>query len=447
MKTFLNTLILIIFKIIPIVNIIVFPFQIRKTQKKGLYDANEYYIYTQFEMGDPPQKVNCELNFDINDYFMTYSPLNVQPTYNSSLSKSIINTSMNGVITSRYTLGHCAYENFYFYTDLECQKKEIFESLIIIFPPTENKLAGCEIGLQSRHSNGKLENFIHNLKTKEIINSYIWTLKFKNLNEGIIIFGAAPHEYDSSNFNENELKFANTFSEKDKLYWCLHFKYDPISKNYTLSQNIKVKISPKILGVVATYNYLNAVEEIFFKKYYQNNICEKKIVSFENTNYFKIICSKDDFTQNDINKFPSLNLFNIVFNYTFILEGKELFTENEEGDAYEFLILIEIGSTRIEWKLGRIFLLKYQMTFDDDNSLIGFYKHIEIIENNNNSNNIFSTVVKYVILGFVIIIFIFLAFIIYKKLNVYFKRKKLANELEDDFMYIVGRNSDKSDKK
>ena len=208
-----------------------------------------------------------------------------------------------------------------------------------------------------------------------------------------------------------------------------------------------MKISPKILGVVATYNYLNAVEEIFFKKYYQNNICEKKIVSFENTNYFKIICSKDDFTQNDINKFPSLNLFNIVFNYTFILEGKELFTENEEGDAYEFLILIEIGSTRIEWKLGRIFLLKYQITFDDDNSLIGFYKHIEIIENNTNSNNIFSTVVKYVILGVVIIIFIFLAFIIYKKLNVYFKRKKLANELEDDFMYIVGRNSDKSDKK
>ena len=111
------------------------------------------------------------------------------------------------------------------------------------------------------------------------------------------------------------------------------------------------------------------------------------------------------------------------------------------------MILIEIGSTRIEWKLGRIFLLKYQITFDDDNSLIGFYKHIEIIENNTNSNNIFSTVVKYVILGVVIIIFIFLAFIIYKKLNVYFKRKKLANELEDDFMYIVGRNSDKSDKK
>ena len=440
MRKIFISLFIIIFKIFPIINIIVFPFEIKKRQKKSLNDANEYYILTQFEMGDPPQKVDCEINFDINDYFMTYSPLNVKPTYNSSLSTSIIKTSMNGVITSRFTGGHCAYENFYFYTDLQCKKKEKFESITIIFPPSENKLAGCEIGLQSRHSNNKYESIIHALKSKEIINNYIWTLKFKNLNEGIIILGNAPHEYDETHYKEKELKYANTFSEKDKLYWCLYFKYDPVNNNYTLSQNIKVKISPKILGVVATYNYLNAIEEIFFKKYYENNICEKKIVSFENTNYFKIICSKDDFTSNDMKEFPSLNLFNIVFNYSFVLDGKELFMENE--DEIEFVVLIEIGSTRMEWKLGRIFLLKYQMIFDDDNSLIGFYNHIEKKEINTNKN-IYVTIIKYVILGFAIIIIGFLAFIIYKKINILSTRKKLANELEDDFMYVVGRNTNK----
>ena len=114
--------------------------------------------------------------------------------------------------------------------------------------------------------------------------------------------------------------------------------------------------------------------------------------------------------------------------------------ENEE--RMEFAVLIEIGSTRMEWKLGRIFLLKYQMIFDDDNSLIGFYNHIEKKEINTNKN-IYVSIVKYFILGFAIIIIVFLAFIIYKKINILNTRKKLANELEDDFMYIVGRNSNK----
>lgn len=90
--------------------------------------------------------------------------------------------------------------------------------------------------------------------------------------------------------------------------------------------------------------------------------------------------SKEDFTSRDIDQFPSLNLHNIVFNYSFVLNGKELFTE--EDDKIEFQILIEIASSKTEWKLGRIFLLKYQIVFDDDNSLIGFYKP-NIKENNN----------------------------------------------------------------
>jgi hypothetical protein len=383
--------------------------------------------------------VNCEINFDINDYFMTYTPLNVEPTFNLSLSKSFVSPSLMKVDSSRFSGGFYGYENFYFYTDLECKKKELFKSINLIFPPKEDKLAACEIGLQSRHSTGKFENIIHNLKLNKLIDNYIWTLKFKSLNKGIIVIGGAPHEYDNINYKENDLKFANTFSEKNNLYWCLYFKYDPINNNYTMSQNIRVRISPKILGIVATYNYLTALEETFFKKYYDNNICEKKIVSFENANYFKIECSKDDFISEDIDQFPSLNLYNIVFNYSFVLEGKELFTESD--DKIEFQVLIEIGSTKIEWKLGRIFLLKYQIIFDDDNSLIGFYNHIK--EKDKNNNKKFYTIIKYIILGFIILVFILVSFILYKKINILAKRKKLANELEDDFMYVVGRNSKK----
>ena len=437
MKNYIFGFILIILNIIPIINIIVLPFEIKSKPKQNLDDVNEYYIYSTIDMGEPSQKINCEINFDISDYFMTYTPKNVEATFNSSLSKTFTQTSITRISSSSFKSGFWASENFYFYTDLNCKNKEKFESVNVVYPPEENKLTACEIGLQSRHSYGKFQSFIHILKSKQIINNYIWTMKFNDLNNGIIVIGAAPHEYDSVRYNESELKYANSFSDSDKLYWCLYFKYDPVN-NYTLSKNIKVRISPKILGVVATYYYLTAIEELYFKKYYEKNVCEKKIVSFGNNNYFKISCSKDDFTSHDIDQFPSLNLHNIAFNYSFVLNGKELFTE--EDDKIEFQILIEIASSKTEWKLGRIFLLKYQIVFDDDNSLIGFYKP-NINENNNNAEKIGMIILKVFILFLVIFVFLFLVFLFYKKISFLTKRKKMANELEDDFMYVPGRNS------
>jgi len=247
-----------------------------------------------------------------------------------------------------------------------------------------------------------------------------------------------PHEYDQ-NYKQSELKFINSFSEKSKPNWCLYFKYDPTYNNYTINLNIKVLISPKIYGVVANYHYLQAIEENFFKKYYEKNICQRTIISFQRRNYFKVVCSKDYFTQKDIESFFPLNLYSIAFNYTFILEGKELFLETE--DKYELGILSEIGYSSTEWKLGRVFLKKYQIIFDDDNGLIGFYRSVNNIEEEKKSG--ISTALKIVILVFVSCVFLFLSFLIYKKINSLSKRKKFANELEDDFMYISKNNVEK----
>jgi len=59
MKKFLLKFFLIILNIIPILNIIVLPFQIKTNSKN---DEKDYFIYTYFEMGEPPQKINCEIN-------------------------------------------------------------------------------------------------------------------------------------------------------------------------------------------------------------------------------------------------------------------------------------------------------------------------------------------------------------------------------------------------
>ena len=438
MKKLLLNCILIIINIIGILNIIVLPFKIEQKRKENTDDENEYFIYTNLEIGEPPQKINCELNIDISDFFITYNPLNVQPTYNNSLSKSFIKTSNNKISSSGFDDGYWALENFYCYTDLNYQNKIKIESLSIVFPSEENKLSACEIGLKTSQSYGKYQNFFYSLKTKQIINNVIWTLNFKNLNEGILAIGSAPHEYDKT-YKESELKYTNTFSDDDKLYWNLYYDYDPVNNNYTMSQNIKVKMSPKTLGIIAMYNYLNAIEEIFFQKYYDNNICEKTIISLENKYYFKIICYKEVFTEEDIKQFPPLYLYNMFFNYLFVLDGKELFIV-DNYDKYEFQILIEIGSTKTEWKLGRIFLSKYQIIFDDDNGLIGFYtpsSKIEVIDNNKN-NNFF---IKILIISLSVLLLLFIIFLINKKLKFFNKRKTFANELEDNFMYVPGRNN------
>ena len=436
MRKFIFHFFLIIYQISFILNIIVLPIEVKKKVKKDIDDPDEYYLTTKLNIGEPIQVIDSEINFEISDYYMTNYPSNVKQNYNMSLSKTVEKTNINNIYSSKFSSGVLIYETFHFYDDINCINKKKFEHINIALPSFSDKLYGCEIGFQSRHSSRNTMSFINELKKNQIIGSYIWTLKLKNLNEGNLIIGAAPHEYDD-NFKESELKFINSFSENSKPNWCLYFKYDPVYNNYTISVNIKVLISPKIYGIIANFYYLQAIEENFFKKYYEKNICERIIISFEKRNYFKVICSKENFTRNDIESFLPLNLYNIAFNYTFVINGKELFIEKD--DKYELEILAEIGSSNTEWKLGRLFLKKYQIIFDDDNGLIGFYKSKLI--NKEGKTQTMSNALKIAILFVIGSFFIFLSFLIYKKINVLVKRKKLANELEDEFMYVSKINA------
>ena len=440
MRKFVFFFFLIIYQISFIFNIIVLPIEVKIKTKKNIDDPDEYYLYTKLNIGEPIQEIDCEINFEISDYYMTNYPSNVIPRYNISLSRTIEKTETMPILTSKFSDGYLAHETIYVFDEINCKNEKKIENMNFVMPYFSSTIYACEIGFQSRHSDKmNAMSFIHELKKNNIVDNYIWTLKLDNLNEGLLIIGAAPHEYDK-NYKESELRLINSFSENSKPYWSLSFKFDPSNTNYKMNQNIIVYISPKIYGVITSYYYLQIIEENFFKKYYSKNICERIIISFEKRNYFKIICSKEKFTTNDIESFPPLKLYNIALNYTFILEGKDVFRENEE--KYELEIISEINSIYTEWKLGRIFLKKYQIIFDDDNGLIGFYRP-NLFEANE-KNNKMSNGLKIGILFVVGSIFIFLSFLIYKKINIIVKRKKMANELEDDFMYISKNNKEKN---
>ena len=91
------------------------------------------------------------------------------------------------------------------------------------------------------------------------------------------------------------------------------------------------------------------------------------------------------------------------------------------------------------WFIGRIFLYKYQLIFNEDNKLIGFYTaKKELKEKEEKTNNFF----KISLIIIISIFCLFLSFIIYKRIKfmVIKNSKKNAKELEEDFSYKKSDN-------
>ena len=85
---------------------------------------------------------------------------------------------------------------------------------------------------------------------------------------------------------------------------------------------------------------------------------------------------------------------------------------------------------------------KYPVVFDRDSRMIGFYKETgdyDIDGGNNKEGNKFSLSLSWILVIILSIILIFLIYGFFKILPS-IRRKKKANELEDDYEYNVQEN-------
>ena len=408
-------------------NLIVLPLHIKEIPG----EKNQKYIYTSFSMGEPQQKIEAEINFQNSSFFMSSKYSNsIKSTYNLSSSQTFAIIS-NNISINNFEEGYIAEDNFYFYSDLNCQTTKKYDSIPVVFPQSENLTLLPKIGLQIENKNKSL-NFINILKYKNITNNYYWTIKFNNLNEGLIIIGDLPHIYDRKNYQENKLEFTNTHSIKNKLYWGINIPSIKFNK-LTINDNMIGKIEPKILEIFGSYEYITSIEKLFFQNYFDKQICMRIWDIIEGIDVFRFVCEKDKFNKSDINGFPPLTLANIDLNYSFEFTGEELFQEKDEKIIFQ--VVAKSGRTDGEWILGRIFLLKYQIIFDNENNLVGIYKlNNENIkkENNQNKRNLYIVLIIVLIIILLILIVIF----IYSKKDICKIRKKRIHELDDDFVYI-----------
>ena len=288
-------------------------------------------------------------------------------------------------------------------------------------------------------------NLIKQLKKNNIINSYTFLIKYNNTNnineeKGEIIIGGLPHEYDPKHFSENYFIYDYApLGDQPPYNW--HLFFDKITfgdknivgeKNLTYLKNVAFSIDYGF--IIASYTFKDYFYDNFFNEY--KDLCfEEKI-----DKYTYIYCQEEVIKNFKAISFHLSKRYNSQANTTQIeFDYKDLFIKSRENPKLYYFQIIFVEYSN-KWVLGRPLFKKYPTIFDQDKKMIGFYLQTgeyDIINDdgkdnakNNKKNNFW----QWIIIGFLALCVIVLSIILYKVIPL-IKRKKKANELDDDYHY------------
>ena len=308
-------------------------------------------------------------------------------------------------------------------------------------------------------------HIVKHLHKKRKINTIDWTLKFTDNNNGLLIIGELPEDYENdtikyakTNYTKSSTKNTVTFFRPWAIEMIKIFFYNS-TKN-----EILVNSNSNRFTLVHDFGFIigsNTYKDLIYENYFEELI-NKKICSLESSgttkynnkdyhidtdpdgNYSMFVCDETKMN-NYIKNFPYLYLKNIDYEYTFELTYKDLFLNIDK--YYYFMIIFpnnrkEQKSTVEEWYMGLPFLKKYQFIFNYDDKTIGFYKTKNFEEKEEEDKNApekkeeekGSKVWTYILQIFLVIVLIIIAVFIGMLINR--QRKKRANELRDEYEYV-----------
>ena len=410
-------------------------------------------IYTYIKTGLPPQKIVAKLNFDEFPFFIYYNKCEIFSNFNLNESNSY-NMIPNGfLLTDVYVYTFLVNDTFYLSDN---EKENNTYNLTYLFSTMNNgsyemKLPKlpytcAEIGLKLSYPDLKSYNynFILELKQKNYIKDYIFFFEYNNSNdeEGNLIIGEEPYEYNSDKYKLIQLREINSVLIQTNLYWQLRFNsiyFKKIENNTNNETEIKyynftdndAGLDYSLNIISATYEYREFIEKTFFKEKIKQNLCK---MNYLHDNFINYECLYLE----DIQQFPTLYFFNRNLGYTFELNYKDLF--KKYNGQYISLIWIDM-TYRKYWRLGKPFLKNYFFSFNLDKKLISFYnfniKDNKGNKNNEEENNLISITNIFIII-LLLIIFIGLGFLIAKLIYKIKKEKKnkKADELIDEVTSI-----------
>ena len=271
-------------------------------------------------------------------------------------------------------------------------------------------------------------NFITQLKKRDKINSYVFSIKYTNDDNGEIIIGDLPHEYSPEKYSSQNYFFDTVSITKEPPFnW--HFTYDKClygEEEVDKSNMVKLSID---FGFIKGNSFLKKSLE---KNFFNVNNCNKKQINEYDTYY----CTKDA-----LKNFKPI-IFELQSKYcptntnaNFEFTADDLFIkDNNDNDKYNFQIIFKDGLFH-NWVFGKPLFKKYQMVFDQDKKTYGFY-----LDNNNiinsipNSNGNTSSKISWMLVIFLFIVSLGLLYALHKLLPK-IPRKLKANELEENFSY------------
>ena len=462
--------------------------EIKYTIEEFFYDYIIRDIFTTINIGTPPQKTTTIISpfdhfFKLDNSTCKKKSLDTIENYSivskkryeilkSTSAKNISNT--NNYIDDNEN-GEIINENFSFYntTYLKFQPMSLdyedpsvptdttisLNTNIIIEEYTYDKIcASVGMGLPYKNIFPDLPNLIIDLKKANIIQDYCWTFKYLDSNEGQMIIGDLPHNYEKSKLKYNISNYFLILSDSPGDYsfpWSIRFNsIFSVNANNTntteLEKIIRCTLLPNLGFFIGNSKYKEYLMENYFGNLIQNNICsveKTKTTEYSRSNgyafgtngsYEIFVCNATEFSNSKIDyrkSFPSLHFKFKEFDFYF--HGYDLFKEINK--KYYFFVVFPEKNEIYEYQpiyLGIPFYQKYQLVFNYDSKSIGFYNGLEYNggnENNKKTKNgsFFGKLYVRIILEIIgIIILVIIGYLIGKKVNQV--RKKRANELKDE---------------
>ena len=217
----------------------------------------------------------------------------------------------------------------------------------------------------------------------------------------------------------------------EQIYYYYPDEFNITKMNHDSS---KVELNFDIDYYFSTKQYFESIKNKFFELYISKGICRINKLKEFYLRYQFITCDKE--FNKELIHFPKLSLVNTYYNHTFILTYNDLFIE--ANNEIIFLMFYNPWNPN-SFMFGKNFMKKYQFIFRYDQKNIGFLKYNEISGEKNTNNTPKETILNKKTLQILLIVALSIVLIGIIILGVYFlmkkcykKRKKRANELDDE---------------
>ena len=462
---------------------IVIPFKNLNSKSPSSYDfdsiTGEQFLefstnklVSSISLGSSPKSLEIYLTMDYKLFFLGkgycykdaqsfYEPMKSSSySYNETIYRFPFNDLRNMTIGKE----KCSlYNDYYLKSNISLDNMQIYYGNIAEYAENiydKNKICGI-MGFKLHTPQNYKDKFVGLetvLKRSGIDNSSYWTIEFFDENkknhlgnnyDGYIVLGAGDSKYlnDIRNITMDDIHNDYNVYSTGSQEWMLRihpmYFYYQGNKTSTVEYLFSdIAFNFDIKYYFGAKDYFTNLKIYYFNEYLKKGICQIKSIDEYYLKYKYIICDKKNFTE-EKKKFPKLYIKSTRFNYTFQLSHEDLFMEVNNGIL--FLMFYDPWNPR-HFKFGRNFLMKYSFIFKIDEKGIGFMhyksedetdkekekgeepgeKEIEDKEKKKRTQIILIVVLSVLFVGIII------GILVGKKVWDNKKKKKRANELDDD---------------